>query len=77
MKDLTPQKKVKEWVQNLSPTKAATSDAILITSSDKDSNTSLAGNLSEAGTWKSSFFMEVVGQQRDNIEVLCHPLVPF
>ena len=28
------------------------SDAILIISSDEDSNTSPAGNLSEAGTWK-------------------------
>ena len=53
MKDLTPQKKVKEWVQNLPPTRTATSEAILIISSDKDSNASLAGNLSEAGTWKS------------------------
>ena len=48
MKDLTPQKKVKEWVQNLPPTRAATSNAILIISSDEDSNASPSGILSEA-----------------------------
>ena len=50
VKGLTPQEKVKEWIQNLPPTRTATSEAILIISSDKDSNTSPAGNLSEAGT---------------------------
>ena len=62
MKDLTPQKKVKEWVQNLSPTKVATSDAILIISSDEDSNASLAGNLSEAGPRKRFSYTGVMGQ---------------
>ena len=30
VKDLTPQKKVKEWVKNVPPTRAATSDTILM-----------------------------------------------
>ena len=55
MKDLTLQKKVKEWVQNLQPIRAATSGAILIISSDEDSNASSAGNLSETGTWITFF----------------------
>ena len=50
VKNLTPQEKVKEWIQTLPPTRTATSEAILIINSDKDSNASLAGNLSEAGT---------------------------
>ena len=53
VKDLIPWKKVKEWIQNLPPTRTATSEAMLIISSDKDSNASLAGNLSEAGIWNS------------------------
>ena len=43
-KDLTPQKKVKEWVQNLPPTRAASSNAMFMISSDEDSNASPAGN---------------------------------
>ena len=50
VKDLTPQEKVKEWIQNLPPPRTATSEAILIISSDGDSNASLARNLSEEGT---------------------------
>ena len=41
--------------KHLPPTRAATSDAIFIISSDEDSNAGLAGNLSEAGIWITTF----------------------
>ena len=50
LKNLTPQERVKEWIQILPPTRTATSEAILIINSDENSNASPAGNLSEAGT---------------------------
>ena len=50
VKNLTPQEKVKEWIQILPPTKTATSKAILTINSDEHSNASPNGNPSEAGT---------------------------
>ena len=50
VKNLTPQEKVMEWIQSLPPTRTATMEAILIINSDENSNASLIGNLSEAGT---------------------------
>ena len=73
MKDLTPQKKVKEWVQNIPPTRAATSDAIIIISSDEDSNASPAGNLSEAGIQKLAFPLGWQGNEETLLKCLSIP----
>ena len=63
VKNLTPQEKVKEWIQILPPTRTATSEAILIINSDENSNASPAGNLSEGST-ENSFTLGWHGNNR-------------
>ena len=49
------------------------SDAILTISSDEDSNASLAGNLSEAGTWKRFLHLGGGAAKDSNAKVPCIP----